>query len=71
MGPVFGQTGRKYRPIDLTLSGIGAYAPRKPLRSVHASPEEALEKGARPSKQSRFGECIGERSSRVVTRKFI
>ena len=43
MGPVFRQTGHKYGPIDLALIGIGAYAPRKLLRSVHASPEEAVE----------------------------
>ena len=45
MGPVFRQTGHKYGPIDLALIGIGAYAPRKLLRSVHASPEEAVEMG--------------------------
>ena len=43
MGPVFRQTGAKYGPIDLALIGIGAYAPRKLLRSVHACPEEAIE----------------------------
>ena len=43
MGPVFRQTGHKYGPIDLALIGIGAYSPRKLLRSVHASPEEAVE----------------------------
>jgi L-ascorbate metabolism protein UlaG (beta-lactamase superfamily) len=43
MGPVFRQTGHKYGPIDLALIGIGAYAPRKLLRSVHACPEEAIE----------------------------
>ncbi len=45
MGPVFRQTGHRYGPIDLALLGIGAYAPRKLLRSVHASPEEAVEMG--------------------------
>lgn len=45
MGPVFGQTGPKYGPIDLTLSGINAYAPRKLLRSVHVLPEEVVEMG--------------------------
>jgi N-acyl-phosphatidylethanolamine-hydrolysing phospholipase D len=45
MGPVFRQTGHRYGPIDLALIGIGAYAPRKLLRSVHASPEEAVEMG--------------------------
>ena len=43
MGSVFRQTGHKYGPIDLALIGIGAYAPRKLLRSVHASPEEVVE----------------------------
>lgn len=63
MEPVFGQTGHKYGPINLTLIRIGAYAPRNLLRSVHASPEEAVETGARPSKQVRYGAYIGERSS--------
>jgi L-ascorbate metabolism protein UlaG (beta-lactamase superfamily) len=45
MGPVFRQTGHRYGPIDLALLGIGAYSPRKLLRSVHASPEEAVEMG--------------------------
>ena len=45
MGPVFQQTGHKYGPIDLALIGIGAYAPRKLLRSVNASPEEAVDMG--------------------------
>lgn len=45
MGPVFRQTGHRYGPFDLALLGIGAYAPRKLLRSVHASPEEAVEMG--------------------------
>lgn len=45
MGPVFRQTGHRYGPIDLALIGIGAYAPRKLLRSVHASPEEAVDMG--------------------------
>ena len=45
MGPVFAQTGHKYGLIDLTLTGIGAYAPHELLRSVHASPEEAVEMG--------------------------
>ena len=35
MGPVFRQTGHKSGPIDLALIGIGAYAPRELLRSVH------------------------------------
>ena len=43
MGPVFRQTGHRYGPVDLALLGIGAYAPRKLLRSVHACPEEAVE----------------------------
>ncbi|MGA1207992.1 MAG: MBL fold metallo-hydrolase [Litorivicinaceae bacterium] len=43
MGPIFRQTGFRYGPIDLALIGIGAYSPRRLLRSVHASPEEAVE----------------------------
>ena len=42
---MFGQTGHKYSRIDLTLSGIGAYTPQEPLRSVHASSEEPVEMG--------------------------
>jgi N-acyl-phosphatidylethanolamine-hydrolysing phospholipase D len=45
MGPFLRQTGQKYGPIDLALIGIGAYAPRKLLRSMHALPEEAVEMG--------------------------
>ena len=45
MGPLFGQTGPQYGPSDLMLSGICAYAPRKLLRSAHASPGEAVEMG--------------------------
>ena len=37
MVPVFGQNDHKYGPIDLTLSEIGAYAPRELLRSVHTA----------------------------------
>ncbi len=43
MGPVFRQTGHKYSSIDLALIEISAYSPRKLLRSVPASPEEAVE----------------------------
>jgi len=43
MRPVFCQTGHKYGPIDLALIGIGTYSPRKLLRSVQTSPEEAVE----------------------------
>lgn len=45
MGPIFRQTGFRYGPVDLALIGIGAYSPRRLLRSVHASPEEAVEMG--------------------------
>ncbi len=55
MGPVFRQTGHKYGPIDLALIGIGAYAPRKLLRSVHASPEEAVEMGKAINARSLLG----------------
>ena len=62
MGPVFAQTSHKYGPIDLTLSGIGAYAPQELLRSVHASPEKAVEMG-KAIKSKSYGECIGGRLS--------
>ena len=55
MGPVFRQTGHKYGPIDLALIGIGAYAPRKLLRSVHASPEEAADMGKTVTAKSLLG----------------
>lgn len=45
MGPIFRQTGFRYGPVDLALIGIGAYSPRRLLRSVHASPEEAVDMG--------------------------
>lgn len=55
MGPVFRQTGHRYGPIDLALIGIGAYAPRKLLRSVHASPEEAVDMGTALKAKSILG----------------
>ena len=55
MGPVFRQTDHKYGPIDLALIEIGAYAPRKLLRSVHASPEEAVEMGKAIKAKSLLG----------------
>ncbi len=45
MEPVLGQTGHKHGPIDLALLGNGVYQPRKLIRLIHASPEEAVEIG--------------------------
>ncbi len=42
-GPVFKDIGQRYGPFDLALVAIGAYEPRSIMRSVHASPEEAIE----------------------------
>lgn len=41
-GPVFREIGPQLRPPDLLLVPIGAYAPRKLMRSVHCTPEEAV-----------------------------
>lgn len=42
-GEIFKEIGKKCGPFDLALIGIGAYEPRKFMRSVHASPEDAIE----------------------------
>jgi len=39
----FPDIGRNHGPFDLALIGIGAYEPRSIMRSVHATPEEAVE----------------------------
>ncbi|NJP44250.1 hypothetical protein HCN08_12690 [Streptomyces sp. PRB2-1] len=41
-GECFTQIGRAHPGIDLALLPIGAYAPRRLLRSVHIDPEEAV-----------------------------
>ncbi len=55
MGPVSRQTGHKYGPFDLALIEIGAYAPRKLLRSVLTSPEDAVETGKATKAKSLLG----------------
>ncbi|MEC8308017.1 MAG: MBL fold metallo-hydrolase [Pseudomonadota bacterium] len=55
MGSVSRQTGHKYGPFDLALIEIGAYAPRKLLRSVHASPENTVETGEATKVKSLLG----------------
>ncbi len=42
-GPVFKEIGQRCGPFDLALVAIGAYEPRPIMRSVHASPEEAID----------------------------
>lgn len=42
-GEVFREIGSRAGPFDLALVAIGAYAPRSIMRSVHASPEEAIQ----------------------------
>ena len=42
-GPVFREIGERHGPFDLALVAIGAYEPRSIMRSIHASPEEAIE----------------------------
>lgn len=42
-GPVFGEIGPQYGPVDLALMPIGAYEPRKLMQASHCTPEEAVE----------------------------
>ena len=42
-GEVFRKIGDRHGPFDLALVAIGAYEPRPIMRSIHASPEEAIE----------------------------
>ncbi|MDJ0748220.1 MAG: MBL fold metallo-hydrolase [Woeseiaceae bacterium] len=42
-GEVFKEIGERHGPFDLALVAIGAYEPRSIMRSIHASPEEAIE----------------------------
>ncbi len=42
-GEVFREIGERHGPFDLALVAIGAYEPRSIMRSIHASPEEAVE----------------------------
>ena len=41
-GDVFAEIGGRAGPFDLALVGIGAYEPRNIMKSVHATPEEAI-----------------------------
>ncbi|MFT6029574.1 MAG: N-acyl-phosphatidylethanolamine-hydrolyzing phospholipase D [Oleiphilaceae bacterium] len=42
-GEIFQKIGEKNGPFDMAIIGIGAYEPRNFMRSVHASPEDAVE----------------------------
>ncbi len=42
-GDVFEEIGKREGPFDLALVAIGAYEPRSVMRSIHASPEEAIQ----------------------------
>lgn len=42
-GEIFKEIGERAGPFDLALIGIGAYEPRRYMRSVHATPEDAIE----------------------------
>ena len=42
-GEVFQEIGNREGPFDLALVAIGAYEPRSIMRSIHASPEEAIQ----------------------------
>ncbi|HEX2529277.1 MAG TPA: MBL fold metallo-hydrolase [Geminicoccus sp.] len=44
-GPVFGEIGPLYGPVDLALLPIGAYEPRKLMQASHCTPEEAVQIG--------------------------
>ncbi|WP_288900790.1 MBL fold metallo-hydrolase [uncultured Sneathiella sp.] len=41
-GEIFKEIGKRHGPFDLALVGIGAYEPREIMKSVHATPEEAI-----------------------------
>lgn len=41
-GEVFREIGEHHGPFDLALVGIGAYEPQSMMKSVHATPEEAI-----------------------------
>ncbi len=41
-GPVFREIGRRAGPFDVAMVAIGAYAPRRIMRSAHVTPEEAV-----------------------------
>lgn len=41
-GPVFKEIGRRAGPFDIAMVAIGAYAPRRIMRSAHVTPEEAV-----------------------------
>ena len=43
IGEVFREIGEREGPFDLALVAIGAYEPRSIMRSIHASPEEAVQ----------------------------
>ena len=42
-GEVFKEIGERAGPFDLALVAIGAYEPRPIMRSIHASPEDAVQ----------------------------
>ena len=42
-GEIFREIGESEGPFDLALVAIGAYEPRSIMRSIHASPEEAIQ----------------------------
>ena len=44
-GPVFKSVGQMYGPVDFGLVPIGGYGKSHSLRSVHASPEDAVKIG--------------------------
>ncbi|MFE8071437.1 MBL fold metallo-hydrolase [Marinobacteraceae bacterium S3BR75-40.1] len=50
-GPVFDEVGERLGPFDVGLVPIGAYEPRSLMKSVHATPEDAVA----------IGEAIGAR----------
>lgn len=42
-GTIFEEIGRRAGPFDMALIAIGAYEPRNIMKSVHVTPEEAIE----------------------------
>lgn len=46
-GPVFDELGKTYGPFDVGMVPIGGYCPENVLRSVHSTPEDAVEIGTK------------------------
>lgn len=54
-GEIFEEIGRRAGPFDLALVAIGAYTPRSLMKSVHVTPEEAIDVVRRLGASSTIG----------------